>query len=144
MIRNRQELLQHLIEKLTKAMHSMHKDQCYSFGGSVLGKQQIMILLFIYENKGVSSVKEIAKFLNVTSGAITQFTDGLVEKKLVKREESSLDRRSVNIKLTTSAEKDFNNFKKKYIESATKSFSGLSDKELELFISLVEKIKTFS
>jgi DNA-binding MarR family transcriptional regulator len=120
----------------------MHKEQCFSFDGLVLKRQQMMILVFIYENKGVSSVKEIAKFLNVTSGAVTQFTDVLVEQKLVKREESLLDRRSVNIKLTPSVEKDFSNFKKKYLEVASKSFSGLSDKEISQFAKLVEKIKT--
>lgn len=137
----RQELLKDLIEELTRAIHSIHKEQCFSFGGSILGKPQVMILFFIYENKGVASVKEIANFLHVTSGAVTQFTNGLVGKKLVKREENASDRRSVNIKLTVSAEKDFNNFKKQYIKSASKSFAGLNDKEIEQFTKLVEKIK---
>ncbi|MFA6514449.1 MAG: MarR family transcriptional regulator [Patescibacteria group bacterium] len=137
----RQELLKGLIEELRRAIHSIHKEQCFSFGGSILGKPQVMILFFIYENKGVASVKEIANFLHVTPGAVTQFTNGLVGKKLVKREENSSDRRGVNIKLTANAEKDFNNFKKQYIKSASKSFSGLNDKEIEQFTKLVEKIK---
>jgi DNA-binding MarR family transcriptional regulator len=137
----RQELLKDLIEKLTSAIHAMHKEQCFSFGGSVLGKPQAMILFFIYENKGVASVKEIAKFLHVTSGAVTQFTNGLVEKKLVKREENVIDRRSVNIMLTVKAKKDFNTFKQQYIESASKSFAEFNDQELEQFTKLIEKIK---
>lgn len=137
----RQGLLKDLIEKLTKAIYSIHKEQCFSFGDAVLGKPQVMILFFIYENKGVASVKEIAKFLQVTSGAITQFTNGLVAKKLVKREENFLDRRSINIMLTTQAKKDFNNFKQQYIESASKSFTEFNDQELEQFTKLIEKIK---
>jgi DNA-binding MarR family transcriptional regulator len=136
----RQRLLQDLIEKLTQMFQSLHKNQRFSFDGLVLSRQQMMMLFFIYENKGVSSVKEIAKFLNVTSGAVTQFADGLVEQKLVRREVSPLDRRIVNIKLSGNVKKDFNNFKREYIELANKSFAGLNDEELRQFVGLLEKI----
>lgn len=138
---NRQELLQSLIEKMTRSIHNMNTDNTFPFGNCMLRKQQIMILFFIYENKNVSSVKEIAKFLHVTSGAVTQFVDYLVEKKIVKREENPDDRRSINIKLTSNTEKKFNSFKKNYLASASKSFNQFSDRELEQFIKLLEKIK---
>lgn len=141
MTTNRQELLQSLIEKMTRSIHNMNTDNIFPFGDCMLRKQQVMILFFIYENKNVSSVKEIAKFLHVTSGAVTQFVDYLVEKKIVKREENPDDRRSVNIKLTPNTEKQFNSFKKNYLASASKSFNQFSDRELEQFIKLLEKIK---
>lgn len=138
---NRQELIESVIEYFAKAAHSMHASSNFNFGDFMLGKQQMMILFFVYEKKGAASVKEVAKFLGVTPGAVTQFIDALVEKKLVKREENSLDRRGVNIKLTTSTEKQFNGFRKKYLVSAGKVFSGLNDKELLQFIKLLGKIK---
>ena len=138
---NRQELLQNLIEKMARTIHDMNTINDFPFGDCMLKKQQIMILFFVYENKGVSSVKEIAKFLHVTSGAVTQFVDCLVEKKIVKREENKEDRRSINIKLTTSTESQFNSFRKKYIDTASKAFNHFSDHELQQFIELVEKIK---
>ena len=141
MTTNRQELLQSLIEKMTRAIHDMNNVNDFPFGNHMLRKQQIMILFFIYENKNASSVKEIAKFLRVTSGAVTQFVDYLVEEKIVKREENPDDRRSINIKLTSSTEKQFNDFKKNYIATASKSFNQFSDKELKQFIKLVLKIK---
>ena len=142
MIKKREELLQSLIEKLTHVIHMMHHNSDrVPFYDSLLSKQQIMILFFIWENDGETSVKDVAKFLHVTSGAVTQFVDSLVENKIVIREENSLDRRSINLKLTTGAKKQFNDFKKKYIESASKSFSDISDQELMQFIGLVEKIK---
>ena len=142
MINTRRELLQELIEKMSRAIHSIHSEQCVSFGNNTLRKQEIMILFFIYENKGVSSVKDIAKFLHVTSGAITQFTDGLVKKKIVQREENPDDRRSINIKLTAGSEKMVVDFRKKYIEAASKAFDFFNDTELKQFIKLIEKIKT--
>lgn len=138
---NRQELLQNLIEKMTRAIRNMNTIHDFSFGDCLLKKQQIIILFFIFENKGVSSVKEIAKFLHVTSGAVTQFVDYLVEKKIVKREENKKDRRSVNIKLTVRTKKQFSSFRKNYINIASKSFYQFSDKELKQFTILVEKIK---
>ena len=137
----RQELLETLMDKLTKAIQNMHTGQTFPFGNFMLGKQQIMILFFIFENKGEASVKEIAKFLNVTSGAVTQFVDGLVEKKMVIREENPTDRRSINIKLTEDTKQKFNDFKKMYIKVASLAFREFEDKELEQFIKLLEKVK---
>ncbi|MEI6836026.1 MAG: MarR family winged helix-turn-helix transcriptional regulator [Candidatus Falkowbacteria bacterium] len=142
MTSNRQELLKNLIDKMTRAIHNMNSVHEFPFGDCMLKKQQIMILFFIYDKKSSVSVKDIAKFLHVTSGAITQFVDGLVERKLVKREENQGDRRVINIKLTPSTEKQFNNFKNKYIISASKSFSQFTDKEIEQLTGLLEKIKT--
>lgn len=141
MINKRQELLQDLLEKLTRAIHNMNTVRDFPFGDWLLRRQQIMILFFVYENKGESSVKDIAKFLHVTSGAVTQFIDGLVEQGIVKRQENLSDRRSINIKLTAGTKKKFNDFRRKYLASASGSFNSLSDKELAQFIALAGKIK---
>lgn len=141
---NRQELLQDVIEKFTQVVHGMHANQSFPFGDCLLGRQQLMILFFVFEKKGSASVKELAKFLRVTPGAVTQFIDALVDKKLVKREENLNDRRSINIKLTNYAEKEFNTFKKKYFINAGKAFISLNDKELKQFTKLLDKIKPLS
>ena len=138
---NRQELVETLIEKLIRALHDMHKGQGFPFGNMMLKRPQIMTLFFINSKKGEASVKEIAKFLQVTPGAVTQFVDGLIEKKLVQREESVLDRRSVNIKLTSGTKKKFNDFKKKYLTSASKTFNDFSDSDLKKLTELLNKIK---
>ncbi|QQG52523.1 MAG: MarR family transcriptional regulator [Candidatus Falkowbacteria bacterium] len=136
----RQKLLQELIQKLTEVFQSTHKDHCFSFDGLALRRQEMMILFFINEKKGQASVKEIANFLNVTSGAVTQFTDGLVEKKLVERTPGLIDRRQVNIKLMPHVKSDFSHFKERYLESISQSFSILSDVELRQLIKLLEKV----
>jgi DNA-binding MarR family transcriptional regulator len=138
---NRPELLQTLIENLTKAIHSMNTGNSFPFGNLMLKRQQIMILFFIYEKKEATSVKDIAAFLNVTPGAITQLVDNLVEKKLVRREKNINDGRIINIILTPHTEKQFNKFKNDYLETASKSFNKLSDQELGQFIKLIQKIQ---
>lgn len=140
MTSTRPELLQTLIENLTQAIQDMHTGHSFPFGSFMLRKQQVMILFFIYKKKGAATVKDVANFLHVTSGAVTQFVDSLVEKKLVRREKNINDGRIINIKLTTAAEKKFNKFKIAYLEAASKSFSKLSNQELQQFIKLIQKI----
>jgi len=142
MIRN--ELVQNLIENLTETMHGLHASQNFPLGKFIIGKQQIMILLFVYRKNGAVSVKEIAEFLHVTPGAITQFIDGLVKKKLVEREQNLNDRRVINIKLSQATQKQFNQFKKDYLKSASQAFGNLSDQEIKQFIKLIKKIKNTS
>jgi DNA-binding MarR family transcriptional regulator len=136
----REKLLEDLIDKLVSVFRGIHKEQNFPFGKLVLSRQQMMIMFFINENKGAASVKEIIRFLRVTPGAVTQFVDGLVKKKLVKREANSGDRRSVNIKLTAAVEKKLRLFKRSYIKTTSQAFQGLSNRELGQFIGLIEKI----
>ena len=137
----RHELLNELIESFIRAARGMHTGQGVPFGKFMLGRQQIMILFFIYENKGLASLKEIAKCLSVTPGAVTQFVDGLVEKKLVERKENINDRRVINVKLSLKTEKEFKLFRKKYLISVSHAFTDFNDEELKQFIKLLSKIK---
>lgn len=138
---NRQKLLENLVEKFTNTIKYIHRGQGFPFGNAMLNRQQIMILFYIVEKKGITTVKEIAKFLQVTPGAVTQFVDGLVENKLVSRKENSLDRRSIYIEATANAKKEFCNFKKSYFKNASRIFKSLSDLEIKNFIELLEKVK---
>ena len=137
----RQELLQILIKNSTQVFHDMNKEQEFPFGNMILRRQQMMIMFFLSENKGIAPVKEIAKFLQVTPGAVTQFVDGLVKKKLVEREGSKTDGRSTNIKLSLTTKAKFDDFKKSYLTNVSRTFSGLSEKELEQFIKFIGKMK---
>ena len=138
----RDKLLRSLIENFTQIFRNAHKGQKFPFGDSVLTRQQMMIIFFINEKKGVASVKEIVEFLCVTPGAVTQFIDGLVKNNLVERVENNSDRRSVNIALTKMAEEKFDRFKKECFNKMAQSFNSLDIQELEQFIALTEKIKT--
>ena len=99
------------------------------------------MLFFLSDKINVTSVKEIAKFLHVTPGAVTQLIDGLVDKKLVKREEDSSDRRVINIKLTKTTKDRFEDFKKKYFVAISHAFKDLSDIEIGQLIKLINKVK---
>jgi len=139
---SREESLQALIEKMRCVMKSMHVG--HPFGELTLGRPQVGILFFIARKKTGVSVKDLAEMLSVTSGAVTQFIDSLVEKDLVRREEDANDRRVLKITLTNKAEDRFKEFKKNYFQSVKPLFDDLTDKEILQLLTLLQKINTVS
>lgn len=140
MTESREELLQSLIEKMVNIIKCVHAKHGFPLCGFKLSRPHIMILLFISKHKEGASTKDLAKLLNVTSGAITQFIDTLVERKLVKREDDPKDRRILRLTLTKSAQKKFTVFKKNYYKSVSHIFNELNEKEIKQFIILLNKI----
>ncbi len=138
---NRQKILKELIEKLHYALKEMHAGQSFPFGEYLLNQQQVIILFFVAKNNGEASLKELVKLMRVTAGAVTQFVDALVEKKLLIREEGVRDRRSINIKLTEEAKKHFKHFKDNYFSAVSQVFEDFSAEELVQFGYLISKIK---
>lgn len=138
---NRQRLLKALIQNFSQIFRDMHKEQKFPFGNLVLTRQQMMIMFFINEKGRAVSAKEVAEFLHVTAGAITQFVDGLVKNKLVERKENSADRRSLDIDLTKKTKREFDYLKSDSIKKITMAFSKLSNGELEQFVVLTGKVK---
>jgi DNA-binding MarR family transcriptional regulator len=141
MANNREELLQSLIEKMRCVTKSMHAKHGFPFGEFQLSRPHVIILFYIAKHKEGASSKDLAALLNVTSGAITQFIDTLVEEKLIKREEDSEDRRILRMTLTKTAVKKFAKFKKNYYKSVSPLFGELNEKEIKQFIVFLNKIK---
>jgi DNA-binding MarR family transcriptional regulator len=139
MKKSREELLRLLVERLGAVMRGMHGGQGFRFGASTVGFPQIRILFLVAARPGGMSVKDLAEMLNVTPGAITQFIDALVEKKLVTREEVPGDRRLLSIKLTDYAAGNLNNFRKEYFASVSRVFASLSDEEISQLTALLMK-----
>jgi DNA-binding MarR family transcriptional regulator len=141
MNKTRTQLLEQLLNHLGYISRSISAPHGFSFGDVVLTKPQVNIFFFVAHHQDGVSVRDIAKFLNVTKGAVTQFIDTLVEKNLVKREEDARDRRVQRIKLTEFAESRFDQFKTSYYLSLNKLFDALTDKEVEQLVSLLEKLR---
>ncbi|MEI6529395.1 MAG: MarR family transcriptional regulator [Candidatus Falkowbacteria bacterium] len=139
---NREQMLHTLIEKLHHALKEMHAGQSFNFGEYILSRPQVVILFCIAEKESGVSVKELTMLMQVTPGAVTQFIDSLVEKKLVIREVDEADRRSIIIKLTPRAKKQFKNFKCSYFSTVGQVFEDFSLADLEQFGLLLEKIKS--
>jgi DNA-binding MarR family transcriptional regulator len=141
MDKKREELLQTLVQRLMSVMrHVRH-------GGPppepILSPPQVHLLFIIGSRKEGISVKELADISSVTSGAITQFVDTLVERELVTREGDPIDRRIVRLKLTEQARSHFEKFRQEHLASMFKIFEVLSDDEIKQLIALFTKMDTY-
>ena len=138
----RKELLQMLGGKMASVMRRVHTGQAFHFSEFKLSPPQIHILFFIRKQPEDVSVKDLAKMLKVTPGAVTQFVDTLVKMDLVKREEDPKDRRIIRIKLTELAISKLEEFRESYLASISQVFEVLSDAEMEELVRLLEKVDT--
>ncbi|MEX0621483.1 MAG: MarR family transcriptional regulator [Candidatus Woykebacteria bacterium] len=151
MKQKREELIQKLAKELFGTFRSLapqphfwhrgHRDHDHKEHHYGRGHMELFFYLRKFKDKGVS-VKDLARHLKVTSGAITQMVDHLVEKGLLKREEDPTDRRIQRVKFSETATKKFNLFRSKYISSISSAFDNLTDKELAQLVDLLAKINT--
>ncbi len=149
MDKSRKELLEKLLKEFFQAFRSMksshlqdhthddgnHKDWHLGFGH---GHRDLFFRL-IKEKDGIS-VKEIASSLNVTSAAVTQMVDHLVEKGMVTREEDPADRRSQIIKLSDKARQKVESFRANMVERFGPAFDDLNNDEVSQLTVLLGKI----
>lgn len=121
-------------------LRAFKSGKSFPFNGCSLSKAQAEVLLFISHTKDGASAKDLAKYLQVTGGAITQIIDGLVEKGLVNRVECDEDRRIQFLALTKKAHGAFTKFKKEYYLTMLPMFDALSEKEIAQLTALLNKI----
>ena len=134
----REDLLEKLIEGITGAMRQVGR----GFMGNepALSPPQIRLLFTIASRQEGFPVKELADRTGVTSGAVTQFVDALVEKGLVSREGDPDDRRVVRLKLSETARDRYEKLKRDHVASLSRVFGVLSDDELLQLIRIFQKI----
>lgn len=151
MEKKREDLIQKLADELFGTFRSLaprphflhrgdhgHGQKEHHFGRSHM---ELLFHLRKHEKDGLS-VKDLAKLLKVTSGAVTQMVDHLVENDFLKREENQTDRRYQKIKFSDHAIKKFGFFREKYISSISSAFKNLNNRELENLTALLGKISS--
>jgi DNA-binding MarR family transcriptional regulator len=103
---------------------------------------QARLLFQIFENysQNGASIKELAGQMKVSSSAITQMVDGLVESGYLTRQQSQEDRRQLIVKASPQAVQKMDLMKNALINSFQQKTKHLTDLELKLLLQLVQKI----
>lgn len=140
---SREEILQTLLEEITRVFKCIAVSYQYGKNPQKLSRPQIAIMMVLAKKEGMA-VKDLAEKFNVTSGAITQLTNSLVEKGLIQREEDPEDRRILKIGLCKSAENTFKDFRRTYFKSLTPMFDSLNTREIKQLILLLSKLSPSS
>lgn len=140
MNKKRIELLKSITRELTRTSRKLDMGNCFTVANCQLTRTKAEILFFIASRPGGVAVKEIAAEFQVTSGAVTQFVDSLVESGLVVRTEGTQDRRTQLLSLTDVAKKEFARFDDDFVAQIQVLFQNLSDQELVSLSSMLVKI----
>lgn len=112
----------------------LKKKNIDEFNGS-----QGVILYSLWKNKELT-IKEIGKITGLAKTSLTSMLDRMEEKGLIRRKDSSEDKRSIKIMLTDKAkelEKDYNDISNKMSNIFYKNFS---DKEINEIENYLERI----
>lgn len=94
--------------------------------------EQFAILALLQERNGLQQ-REIADLLLKDRPNITRILERMQNKKLIRRETDSKDRRAVRVHLTTHGRKLFPEVEKVALDFRTQAYRGLSEAELNQF-----------
>jgi DNA-binding MarR family transcriptional regulator len=135
----REELLSRFVEKMFSLMKQIHRD--IEPQAPLLSPPQARLAFTIakYKEEGIS-VKDLARIADITPGAITQFTDVLIAKNLVTREEDPSDRRIVRLKITQSAKIQMETFRKAFLTAASRKLAVLDTNDLKHLNNILDKV----
>lgn len=137
---DRRKLIQEIMETMSSVRGSFHHGHGPMFMKHGIAMPHLKLMMKMDKGEGVT-VKDLAETLGVSSAAVTQFVDHLVDKGWVERVEDQTDRRLVRVKLSAKAKDHFKKIKDFHFDRMSKIFENLSDKELQQLISLIKKIK---
>jgi DNA-binding MarR family transcriptional regulator len=99
-------------------------------------------LLFLIAKRNSLTVKELAKELRISSGAVTQLVDGLANFGLIKREQDTQDRRIVHILLSKKGTEQVEQVRRDYLASFELTMGTLSEPELITFRDILKKLNS--
>lgn len=115
------------------------KSQAMDFHKIKITMPQYFVLEFL-SHGDESKMTDIAKFINVSTAALTQVTNRLVRDGYVMRIKDPSDRRIIRIKLTAKGTRTVTDIVGKRKEMVMKMFSVISSEEREQYLRILEHI----
>ena len=136
---NRTQLLEELIELLHVLGRHIGPGREQIIFKSELNHAQLKFLYFVSTDVKVT-IPKLIELSNTTPGAVTQITDGLIDKGFLQRDRDELDKRRVYITFSPLGKKKFEKMKGMHIKFLQSLFGILTDIELEQLISIQRKL----
>ena len=102
-------------------------------------KNEFLAIVFIYRNKNVT-ISDISEYIDAPLNTVTGVINRLEKKKMVTRIRDTIDKRVVNISLTSFGEDEFIKAKDEIIYFIKKIYSELNDEEMSVLFGVVSKV----
>lgn len=126
-------------ELMPVIMKEFIKHQVTEFDKLKITMSQFFVLDLI-KGHGEAKMSDIAKFINVTTAAMTGIIDRLVKSGMVLRISDSKDRRIIRVKLTAKGAKIVNDMLSRRKEITIKMFGAISQDEREEYLKILTHI----
>jgi MarR family transcriptional regulator, organic hydroperoxide resistance regulator len=131
------------IEEIAKSFYSIRRkisaEMHFYFDKEHSTPSQWLVLHLVKKHKNIS-IKDLANLLEITSSAVTQIVDVLVNKGLLLRKSNLGDRRALELELSEKSKKQFESMKSKSVNTIASLFDVLDDDELSKYLELSSKI----
>ena len=125
--------------KLLKVCKQMRASAKVQFGETGITQDNYLTMHYIFENPGITQA-ELADINQKDRNVIGKLIDKLEEKKLVRRERGTEDRRSFKLYLTDAGSKAVNKYWSIVEKIESKRIQRLSPEEQQMFLALLAKI----
>jgi len=136
---SRKQIIEEIISSFRVIKRKIMAENQWSPQRQHITPTQVQILLIVMHHEGIS-VKEIAKILSISSSAVAQLVNGLVENGYLIRENSPDDHRFVQIKLSCEIKKHAKAMKARFLRKVSTLFDALDDNEIVQYNNLNKKI----
>ena len=133
-----EQLLSNIFNNFDLLKRLLWKNHTHNSDSSVT-RAQLGLMMFI-DDKGQQSISQMATQWGMSSSAVTQLVDTLVELDFVQRKQAEDDRRKLCVSLTTSGKAVLTKAKKARLELLQKLLSPLSAEELASLETMQQKI----
>lgn len=104
-----------------------------------LPMSQVELLFLVQQNNGIN-LKELAKSMQITPGAVTQIAENLERAEYIMRKQSPQDRRVALIYITPKGQELFENLHKQKSDLFTRVYATLTAEELQLVDKIQKKM----
>ena len=121
-------------------MNEFFKHEAHDFHKIKITLPQCFVLEYLNKS-GQSKMGDVAKFLNVSTAALTQVVDRLVRDGYVQRGRDASDRRIIKVKITAKGSKIVNSIMGKRKEMVMRIFGIVSAEEREQYLRILEHIR---
>lgn len=135
----REELTNQLMETMQAMKRGMHAYQQAHAQDYPLSHAQAELLFTIRHSQPVSA-KDLAKKLNMTPGAISQFVEGIEQQGFLERRTSETDRRVQYLHISAKGEELIKRFEQQRHQMMKTIIHDLTDEELEVWLRFQQKM----
>jgi DNA-binding MarR family transcriptional regulator len=135
----RRKKVEEIVESFYSISHKISAEMYFNFEKGHITPSQWHVLHLAKKHKNIS-IKDLADLLEITSSAVTQIVDVLVNKGLLIRKSNPDDRRALELELSEKSKKQFESIKRKSFKIMESFFDVLDNDELSKYLELNSKI----